>query len=90
LEAELEANKEGGIEGALKNLALADGMCDFLFSDDLLFGKNLHGVYAPGVLFANLEDLAEGAYTNKLQELEIAWGQGTPGLDGAERNEVMR
>lgn len=80
LEAKLEADEERRVEGTLKDLALTNGVCDFLLGDDLLFGQNLHGVYTPCVYFANLEDFAKGADTDELEKLEISRGEGSPGL----------
>jgi hypothetical protein len=50
-------------------------MCDLFFGDNFLFGEDLHCVDAPGVLFPDLEDTAECAPADKLQKLEIAWGE---------------
>lgn len=80
LEAKLEADEERRVEGTLKDLALTNGVCDFLLGDDLLFGQNLHGVYTPCVYFADLEDFAKGADTDELEKLEISRGEGSPGL----------
>lgn len=71
LEGELEADEEGALERALENLALADGVRDFLLGDDFLLGENLHGVDTLRVLLADLEDATKGATTDELEELEI-------------------
>jgi hypothetical protein len=76
LEAELETYKEGGFEGTLKDLALANDMSDLLFGDDLLLGQDFHGVDALGILLADLEDFAESATADKLEELKVARGEG--------------
>lgn len=73
LEGELEADEEGALEGALEDLALADGVGDLLLRDDLALGEDLHGVDALGVLLADLEDAAERAAADELEELEVAW-----------------
>ena len=55
-------------------------MCDFFLSNDFLFGKDLHGIDAARVLFADLEYTTKGASSDKLEEFEIAGGQGPFGL----------
>lgn len=82
LEAKLEADEEGRVERTLKDLALTNGVCNFLFGDDLLFGQDLHGVYTPCVNFADLEDFAKGADANELEKFEISWGERSTGLRG--------
>jgi hypothetical protein len=80
LERELEADEEGALERGLKDTALADGVGDLLFGDDLLLGEDLHGVDPFGVALADLEDAAEGASANELEKLEVARGEVLFGL----------
>jgi hypothetical protein len=60
LEAELESDEERRVQGTLQNLALPDGVCDFLLCDDFFLGKDLHRIYPFRILLSHLEDLAEG------------------------------
>ena len=80
LEAKFQTDEEGGVEGLLEDLALADGVGDLLLGDDLALGEDLHGVDALRVLFADLEDAPEGAAADELEELEVARGGSPPGL----------
>jgi len=87
LEAKLEADEERRVEGTLKDLALTNGVCNFLLGDDLLFRQDLHGVYTPCVDFADLEDFAKGADANELEEFKISRGERSAGLRSGEGGE---
>lgn len=55
-------------------------MGDLLLLYDLALGQDLHGVYALGVPFPDLEDPAERPAADKLQELEVSGRQCALGL----------
>jgi len=80
LEGELEADEKGGLERALEDFALADGVCDLLLCDDLLLGKDLHCVNPAGVALADLENFSKGATADELEKLEVARGEWAAGL----------
>jgi len=65
----------------LENLAFADGVSDFFFGDDFLLGEDFHSIYALGILFADLEDLAKSATTDELEELKVSWSESAFGLE---------
>jgi hypothetical protein len=65
----------------LEDLAFADGVCDFFFGDDFLLGEDFHSVDAFGVLFADLEYLAESAATDELEEFKVSWSESAFGLE---------
>lgn len=73
LERKFEADKEGAFQRSLKDLPFANRMRHFLLGDDFLFRKDLHRVDALRILFAHLEDFAERAASDELQELKVAW-----------------
>jgi hypothetical protein len=66
LKAKLQSDEKRRLDGALEDLALADGVRDFLLGDDLLFREHLHRVDSLGVLFPDLKDAAERAASNEL------------------------
>ena len=66
LEAELESDEERGIQRALEDLAFPNGVGDFLFCYNLLFGEDLHGIDTFCVLLADLENLPKGPSSDKL------------------------
>ena len=80
LEGKLEADEEGRVKRTLEDLAFADGVRNLLLRDDLLFGEDLHGIYAPRVLLAHLENPTERAPADELEEFEITRREGTLGL----------
>lgn len=82
LETKFQADQKWTLEGTLENLAFANSMCHFLLRDDLLLGEDFHCVDSLGVPLADLEDLAESASANQLQEFKIARGESTFGLKG--------
>lgn len=71
LKTEFQADEEWTFQGSLKDFPLANGMCYLLFGDDLLFGKNFHGVDSFGVLLSDLEHSAKGSPSNEFHELKI-------------------
>ena len=77
LEAELEPDEERGIQRALEDLAFTNGVGNFLFCYDFLFGENLHGIDAFCVLLADLENLSKGASSDKLKEFKVTGSQGS-------------
>ena len=77
MEAELKSDEERGIQGALEDLAFTNGVGDFLFCYDLLFGENLHGIDAFCVLLADLENLSKGTSSDKLEEFKVTGSQGS-------------
>lgn len=60
----------------MEDLAFADGVRDFFFGNDFLFGEDFHGIDAFGVLFADLENLAKGAASDELEEFKVSWCEG--------------
>lgn len=90
LEAKLESDQEGRFEGSLEDFAFSDGMGDLLLCHDFLFGQDLHGVYPLCIFLADLEDLAKSAAANELEKFEIAWSEGTLGLEGRKRKMKVR
>jgi hypothetical protein len=77
LKAELESDEERGIQRALKNLAFTNGVGNFFFCYNLLFGEDLHGIDAFCVLFADLENFSKGPSSDKLKEFKVTGSQGS-------------
>lgn len=77
MEAELESDEERGIQRALENLAFTNGVGNFFFCYNLLFGEDLHGIDAFCVLFADLENLSKGPSSDKLKEFKVTGSQGS-------------
>lgn len=75
LEGELEADNKGrvGHGSSDQNVAFAKGVCNFLLLNNDLLGQDLHGVNASSIALTNLEDLAECALANELQDLKVFW-----------------
>ena len=72
LKTKLEPDQKRAVQRALEDLALADGVSDFFFGDDLALGEHFHGVDAVGVFFADLEDFAECASADEFEEFKVA------------------
>lgn len=80
LEGKLQADEEWTVQRPLENLTLSDGVGYFLLCDDLTFGEDFHRIDTFGISLPDLEDSAEGASTNKLEEFEVSWSKSTLGL----------
>ena len=71
LEAKFETDQEGTFERRLEDLALADGVRDLFLGYDFLLREHLHGIDSLRVPFSHLEDTAEGALADKLEDLKV-------------------
>jgi hypothetical protein len=72
LKTKFEPDQKRAVQRALEDLALADGVSDFFFGDDLALGEHFHGVDAVRVFFADLEDFAECASADEFEKFKVA------------------
>jgi hypothetical protein len=71
LERKFEADEEGTFQGALQNLALANGVRDLLLCHNLLFREHLHRIDTASILFAHLENAPKGAAADELEKVKV-------------------